>query len=212
MNENASLYYRNIQESFRLDIERVKRGDEFINYLWDQNFLEVFDKPFQYDEVHKAQLLSTQHQLLIVYLCSRFEHLLKTGHIIYCYLNPDEVHKSSEKLSDWEIIQRYCDKKKRSAGSIIKYMYLLEGLWDMSIINSMNKEDKEKQLDEIYQYRHVFLHQSNYIDRQYQERTNSNEYIVGMAYPIDEDYIQESICLIEETGNAFLNKIGKGLR
>lgn len=212
MNENVSLYYRNIQESFRIDIERVKRSDEFINYLWDLNFSEVFDKPFQYNEVHKAQLLSTHHQLIIVYLCSRFEDLLKTGHIIYYYLNPDEMHKLNERLHDWEVIQRYCDKKKRSAGSIIKYMHLLEDLWEMSIINPLNKEDKETQLDEIYQYRHVFLHQSNYIDRQYQERTNSKENIIGMAYPINEDYIEESIFLIEETGNAYLNKIGQRLR
>ena len=203
MSGNELILFDHISNSFKFDIQRVKNGDALINYLWDFDLQE----PVELNSVEKAGVLSTQHQLLIVYLCSRFEYLLRIVHEIACYKKWDIHEVKNGEYREWENIRFFCEKIRRKEGSLIDYMHYLEKKLNVRFVDSWNREEIEQQINEIFQYRHLFMHNNSVIDIKYQERLNENEKLIGMSYPINEDYIKESITVIENTGLRILTKL-----
>jgi len=154
--------------------------------------------------------------MLIIYLVSVFESLLQDGTNLILDINFKKFSTSDTmQLSYSEIFNEFdiegikdkvIEKEllKIAYKSIKDQLFALDKDYNFKFIELDNNSSDLKFLIEIFQYRNILLHNKGIINQTFIDNTDFPKHTLGDYFPINEDYISESIIQIKHLGDKLL--------
>jgi hypothetical protein len=212
-------YIEHLKDEFKFNIDNISKYDSYTNVLWNLDFKESFKDSVELNNVEKAAVLSIQHKMLIIYLVSVFESLLQdsTEFILNIsfkrFAESDKMQLSYSEIFDEANIEglrrKVIDKEllKVAYKSVRDQLNVLSKDYNFEFIELSNSSTDLKFLMELFQFRNILLHNKGIINQIFIDNTDYPNHMLGDYFPIDEDYITDSITKIEYIGIKLLNRI-----
>jgi hypothetical protein len=212
-------YIKHLKDEFKFNIDNITKYDNYTNVLWNLDFKESFKDSVELNISGKATVLSIQHKMLIIYLVSVFESLLQDSTKFILNISFKRFAESDQMQLNYSEIFKENNieglKRKVIEKELLKVAYksvkdqlkVLSKDYKFEFIDLSNSSTDLKFLIEIFQFRNILLHNKGIINQIFIENTDYPNHMLGDHFPINDNYITDSIAKIQNIGVRLLNKI-----